>query len=103
MIITVWVLSGLISIPPLLGWKAEGGANDSFVDSLLEKENQTNVEIIRTPDPADPDQSNLISIANYTESLEAINYPQCGVRDLNFRISSTILEYLTFSFAKRYD
>jgi hypothetical protein len=37
MIITVWILSGLISIPPLLGWKAEGGVNDSFVDSLLEK------------------------------------------------------------------
>jgi len=40
MIITVWVLSGLISIPPLLGWKAESEANNSFVESLLGMENQ---------------------------------------------------------------
>ena len=61
---------------PTLQPEAEGGANDSFVDGLLEKENLTNVEIIRTPDP---DLTNQVSIANFTENLEAINYPQCGV------------------------
>jgi hypothetical protein len=58
MIITVWVLSGLVSIPPLLGWKAESGANETFVEALLGKENQTNVEIIRLitlPEPQRPE------------------------------------------------
>ena len=81
MIITVWVLSGLISIPPLLGWKADGAANDSFIDNLLEGENLTNVEIIREL-PTDP-ESKMLSISNYTDALEAINYPQCGVSDFN--------------------
>ena len=83
MIITVWVLSGLISIPPLLGWKADGGTNDSFIDNLLEKENLTNVEIIR--ESPDPEFNQMLSISNYTdalEGLEAISYPQCGVSDL---------------------
>ena len=76
MIITVWILSGLISIPPLLGWKAEGEANNSFVETLFNLENQTNVEIIRN---GNQQESKLVAAANITEPLEAIIYPQCGV------------------------
>ena len=36
------------------------------------------MEIIRETDEG----SKLLAIANYTDSLEAINYPQCGVSPL---------------------
>jgi hypothetical protein len=72
MIITVWTLSGLISIPPLLGWKAEGGRS-SFEDSLLEMANSSaNIEVL-------DDETKLDSIGNYTDALKSIVYPQCGV------------------------
>ena len=73
MIVTVWVLSGLISIPPLLGWKKDLDL-DWFLELLDERGNMTQFEFIEHLD-----QTGRMGLQNFTDTLEAVVYPQCGV------------------------
>ena len=73
MIISVWVLSGIISIPPLFGWKEDVDL-DWFFDILSERGNRTQMEFLQ-----DLQQSGQIDIQNFTKTLESIVYPQCSV------------------------
>ena len=77
MIISVWVLSGIISIPPLFGWKEDVDL-DWFFDILSERGNRTQMEFLQ-----DLQQSGQIDIQNFTKTLESIVYPQCSVSSKN--------------------
>ena len=84
MIISVWVLSGIISIPPLFGWKEDVDL-DWFFDILSERGNRTQMEFLQ-----DLQQSGQIDIQNFTKTLESIVYPQCSVSSKNQSLSSHI-------------
>ena len=84
MIISVWVLSGIISIPPLFGWKEDVDL-DWFFDILSERGNRTQMEFLQ-----DLQQSGQIDIQNFTKTLESIVYPQCSVSQ-DFLNSSKIV------------
>ena len=73
MIVSVWVMSGLISIPPLLGWKEDVNL-DWFFDILSDRGNRTQMEFLQ-----DLEQSGQIDLNNFTQTLETIVYPQCEV------------------------
>ena len=87
MIVMVWILSALISIPPLLGWKEEQDL-DWFRKLLSEKENRTQMEFVK-----DLEESGRISLNNFTETLTQIVYPQCLVSRLFFKFFFTIHIY----------
>ena len=78
MIIMVWILSGLISIPPLLGWKKSIDM-DWFFNLLAEQGNKTQMEFLQ-----DLEESGKIELTNFTATLETVVYPQCQV---SFRVS----------------
>ncbi len=73
MIVTVWVLSGLISIPPLLGWKKDVDL-EWFLALLEERGNLTQFEFLEHLE-----SSGRMGLENFTHTLEAVVYPQCGV------------------------
>ena len=73
LIVTCWVLSGTISIPPLLGWKQDEDQS-WFWNLLAQQGNRTQLESIR-----DLEMSGQIDLENFTQTLETIVYPQCGV------------------------
>ena len=73
MIVTVWILSGLISIPPLLGWK-EVRDMTWFYEILDERGNLTQMEYLEYLDT-----SGRIGLENFTTTLETVVYPQCRV------------------------
>jgi hypothetical protein len=73
MIVTVWILSGLISIPPLLGWKQDEDL-DWFWSLLDEKGNKTQLEFLK-----DIEETGRMNLTNFTETLETVVYPQCTV------------------------
>ena len=77
MIITVWLLSGFISIPPLLGWKKEENLT-WFYDVLEEQDalNMTHNDFIMYLD-----STGRMDLENFTQTLESVVFPQCGVRD----------------------
>lgn len=75
MIVTVWILSGLISIPPLLGWK-EVQDMTWFENLLEEKGNRTQMEYLEYLD-----ETGRMDLQNFTVTLESVVYPQCGVRE----------------------
>ena len=75
MIVTVWILSGLISIPPLLGWKKDQDL-DWFYELLEERGNRTQFEFLYYLN-----DSGRMDLANFTQTLETVVYPQCGVRE----------------------
>ncbi len=71
MVASVWALSALISIPPLLGWKDD---NDLgwFHDLLYQRGNNTAEEFLAEVDTT-------MGLGNFTTNLEAVVYPQCRV------------------------
>ena len=73
MIGAVWILSGLISIPPLLGWKKDVDM-DWFRGLLDEKGNMTHGQYLLHLEDA-----GIMKLENFTETLESVVYPQCGV------------------------
>lgn len=73
MIVTVWILSGLISIPPLLGWKKDLDL-DWFLDILEEKGNRTHAQFLH-----DLEVNNVMDMENFTQVLHHVVFPQCGV------------------------
>ena len=73
MIVTVWLLSGLISIPPLLGWKQDEDLS-WFQLILEERGNRSQVEFLQYID-----ESGTLAIGNFTATLEKVVYPQCRV------------------------
>ncbi|CAB4061049.1 Octalpha [Lepeophtheirus salmonis] len=83
MIITVWILSGLISIPPLLGWKQDQDLT-WFTQILVEQGNRTQMEFIQ-----DLQDSGRMNMENFTSTLELVVYPQCGLsQDLGYVLYS---------------
>eukprot|EP00095_Tigriopus_kingsejongensis_P006561 snap_masked-scaffold235_size242898-processed-gene-1.7 protein:Tk06561 transcript:snap_masked-scaffold235_size242898-processed-gene-1.7-mRNA-1 annotation:"alpha-2c adrenergic receptor" len=72
MIVTVWLLSGLICIPPLLGWKKDEDL-DWFFEVLEERGNQTQLEFLQYLD-----HSGKMDLNNFTSTLERVVFPQCG-------------------------
>ncbi len=79
MIVMVWILSGLISIPPLLGWKKDVDL-EWFYAILDEQGNRTQMEFLQ-----DLEESGQMELANFTETLETVVYPQCTVSKLRQR------------------
>ena len=73
MIVLVWILSALISIPPLLGWKDEVDL-EWFWKILNERENRTQMEFLQ-----DIEESGRLDLNNFTQTLETVVYPQCLV------------------------
>ncbi len=73
MIVTVWILSGLISIPPLLGWKKDLDL-DYFYELLDEKGNMSQSQFLDYLN-----ESGRMGLENFTQTLESVVYPQCGV------------------------
>jgi hypothetical protein len=99
MIVTVWLLSGLISIPPLLGWKKKQDL--SWFDAVLdERGNRTQVEFLQYLDA-----SGRMKLDNFTATLESVVFPQCGVspgrsaqqwrdaRNISKQLASSVAEY----------
>ncbi len=78
MIGAVWLLSGLISIPPLLGWKKDIDM-DWFRGLLDEKGNMTHEQYLVYLEDA-----GIMGLQNFTETLESVVYPQCGVSEEDF-------------------
>ena len=66
-------IPGLISIPPLLGWKKDEDLS-WFYDILSDKGNKTQMDFLQ-----ELQESKEISLKNFTETLETQVYPQCGV------------------------
>ena len=64
---------GLISIPPLLGWKKDEDLT-WFYDILSDKGNKTQMDFLQ-----ELQESREITLKNFTETLETQVYPQCGV------------------------
>lgn len=73
MIVTVWILSGLISIPPLLGWKKDIDLN-WFDEVLDQKGNMSHVAFLEHLQT-----ENIMTLDNFTTTLTNVVYPQCGV------------------------
>lgn len=73
MIVLVWVLSGFISIPPLLGWKKDVDLT-WFWELLASKGNQSQMDFLQ-----DLEESGSIDLHNFTQTLETVVYPTCGV------------------------
>ena len=73
MIVMVWVLSGLISIPPLLGWKDNVDLT-WFWQILSDKGNKTHMDFLQ-----ELQESGKTDLKNFTDTLETQVYPQCGV------------------------
>ena len=73
LIVTCWALSGIISIPPLMGWKKDVDM-DWFWALLSQQGNRTQLEFIR-----DLEMSGQMDLENFTQTLETVVYPQCGV------------------------
>lgn len=72
MIITVWILSGLISIPPLLGWSSGDRMNWLGQDDY----NLTHIEFVGE---FDDNLGNDAVIQNLTRVMHDFAYPQCKV------------------------
>lgn len=77
MIVMVWVLSGFISIPPLLGWKKDVDLT-WFWELLASKGNQSQMDFLQ-----DLEESGRIDLHNFTQTLETVVYPTCGVSILS--------------------
>ena len=76
MIVIVWILSALISIPPLMGWKDIVDI-DWFWEILDERGNRTQMEFLQ-----DLEESGRLDLNNFTTTLETIVYPQCLVSSI---------------------
>ena len=84
MIVLVWVMSALISIPPLLGWKKDEDL--TWFWSLLDsKGNQSQMEFLQ-----DLEESRGIDLHNFTAQLETVVYPTCGVSKVLCKLTSTL-------------
>ena len=79
MIAGVWVLSGLISIPPLLGW-SENVDLSWFWLILSDKGNKTQMDFLQ-----ELQESGGIDLQNFTDTLETQVYPQCGVSEISLK------------------
>ncbi len=88
MIVMVWVLSALISIPPLLGWKKDVDLT-WFYDLLALQGNRTQMDFLQ-----DLQSSGRMDLANFTATLETIVYPQCGVSSENMDSNIEIMKVL---------
>ena len=73
LIVAVWALSGLVSIPPLLGWKQDVDL-EWFWELLSHQGNRTKIEFIR-----DLELSGQMDLENFTATLETVVYPNCMV------------------------
>ena len=73
LLVIVWLLSGFISIPPLLGWKQDVD-NTWFVELLSQQGNRSQMEFLR-----DLEISGIMDLTNFTNTLETLVYPQCRV------------------------
>ena len=75
MIVTVWILSGLISIPPLLGWKQDIDMG-WFHQILDQRGNMSQMAYLEYLD-----STGTMDLENFTTTLEGVVYPQCRVSD----------------------
>ena len=80
MISTTWALSSFISIPPLLGWKDDIDMSN-FTEILNSQGNLTHILFLK-----DVKDSGLMTLRNFTDTLETIVYPQCSVSNLFYNI-----------------
>lgn len=98
MIVIVWILSGLISIPPLLDWNGDENSMQWFWDIINSSNNQPN-NVTTALSVLEPNksvnystillsqfeflirlhESGHIDLHNFTTVLESVVYPQCGV------------------------
>ena len=90
MISTTWALSSFISIPPLLGWKDDKDMTN-FTNILNSQGNLTHILFLK-----DVKDSGVMTLRNFTDTLESIIYPQCLVSDeyskrFNNRCISTLI------------
>ncbi|CAM6054281.1 unnamed protein product [Sphagnum tenellum] len=76
MVVTVWILSGLISIPPLLGWKKDIDL-DWFREVLDTRGNRSHAEFLEHLDA-----TGAMDLDNFTQTLTNVVFPQCGVRKI---------------------
>ena len=80
MISTTWALSSFISIPPLLGWKDDIDMSN-FTEILNSQGNLTHILFLK-----DVKDSGLMTLRNFTDTLETIVYPQCSVSNFFYNI-----------------
>ena len=78
---TTWLLSAIICFPPLLGWKQDHDMG-WFYD-LLEVKTERNLTQAQFLEYVD--NSGEMSLGNFTQTLETVVYPQCGVSDENLK------------------
>ena len=93
MIVIVWILSALISIPPLMGWK-DSVDLDWFWEILDERGNRTQMEFLQ-----DLEESGRLDLNNFTTTLETIVYPQCLVSSIfhfSYHLILLLLEATVF-------
>ena len=91
LICACWMLSGFISIPPLLGWKDD--SDMSWFKSMLGQQgNRTHLEFLRDLEGSGWMNVPQMDLRNFTANLERVVYPSCEVsrRQTKFRQSGYI-------------
>ena len=78
LICACWMLSGFISIPPLLGWKDD--SDMSWFKSMLGQQgNRTHLEFLRDLEGSGWMDVPQMDLRNFTANLERVVYPSCEV------------------------